>query len=1211
MAADKSSLSDYLAELGVDINNLQEFLLKLSLILSTKSDSVTINQTLQDGTTAKYLVPSFGYLSGRVNSIEQKFNDLLTGNANQFGVKDAEGNLKTFELKDISAVISDLENVSNSGVTLPANFNYKTNWFFESFLNPLLYINVDTSTITADSDINKFEVKRLIITSKTQANLDYFDATYKGKNDLVYADVIKDLGTRIIDYFEDESEVELPPSKNTVRGTFDILQVLEDSSTELIGGQTLSNAIRRYKLNTLRYSTISGSTTVDKLLAEGDILLASDNSEFKVKTIDANSKTVILSLIFGTAGLKKGAAELRIKPQLTKESIIQVNLGYNERNLIFLRPISNRLSITTDQYSKGFGIFTNELNITMNNGNQLSLTDFYTTYVSDFGMLFLSYAKEKKLPSSLGQIPNRVAISADNFKVIQTDQHIQDADNTLAIKQKISAKEQAVAQIREIDTQISAARANLNTNASLNESQRLKLQKDLSTFSDTRATLTNTQQSLISDITTSIKSTPSFITNPSYRVRGFWAIPEPLSSAYGVQQVAQFKIAYRTLSKTGNSKTADQLEFVDAAGNRVTGAFSPWTEYLSKARTKTLNPLTGFYEWADENISDPNQVNANQLDIPIKKGEVIEIRIKSLSEAGWPDSPVESDWSDTILIEFPAGIETAEDATIVSQQAFADETRINFQSELNAKGLDIHLSSAFTTRDKYFAHKSEDIASGFFASDGSVVDLYTKVKSISDSISAVQTSLSTGAGALSVSIVDQSGNQQTITNGQSLELFAGYYKDLIKDTSVVPVVYNHGRVLATQYLIQLQNTSQTPLQLISTLNGGLAEIAPSTNAYTNPAVNYHANLRYDRAPLVINNSVSSSIGGFVQKDGYQSSQVRSQYIYARYKSVTLANFLYSGDKQGGSAGTPSTYGDGDFAGVVYSASTSNYTYAGITIGSTKVPYSSGHYLPFNPTTATPLYTGAAVTNTNIWNGVVTSNVPEGGGQVSEFCIHKSHPSIIAGGSANITWNNSTYNVSRPTYSVAETIQKYLPFSHAIHFETTEAESQNVFGANYYEQAVYVKPASVILGTTAVNMRENQYPIKMGFVNSDEWLVGKYTCGAYLYIAPQSHTTISVDGLSPAGSQKMLDFGAESAIKIPLIFQFRASDKLGYVGGWRSAVPAGLKNVRYAKKLGIDIYSLNSVFSFDVLVRTQYEKETAVVTPVSALAVSSTGIGASA
>jgi hypothetical protein len=229
-------------------------------------------------------------------------------------------------------------------------------------------------------------------------------------------------------------------------------------------------------------------------------------------------------------------------------------------------------------------------------------------------MLFLSYAKEKKLPSALGDTPNTVTIAAENFKVIQTDQHIQDADNTLGIKQKISAKEQASSQIREIDTQISDTRANLNTNASLNEAQRLKLQKDLTNFADKRLTLTKSQQSLISDITTSIKSTPSFITNPMYSVRGFWAIPEPRTTLHGVQQVAQFKIAYRTLSKTGSTKPADQLEFVDASGNKVTGAFSPWTEFKSKSRAKIYNSATGFYEWADENISDPNEVNSNQLE---------------------------------------------------------------------------------------------------------------------------------------------------------------------------------------------------------------------------------------------------------------------------------------------------------------------------------------------------------------------------------------------------------------------------------------------------------------------------------------------------------------------------------------------------------------------------------------------------------------------
>jgi hypothetical protein len=1195
--ADTSSLSDYLAELGVDVNNMQEFLLKLSVSLSAKSDTVKVTQTLQDGSTKDFQIPSFGYLTTQVQNLDQKFTDLLSGNANQLGIKDASGTLKTFELKDISTVIADLENVSSTGVAVPDSFNYKTNWFFESFLNPLLYINIDTSTITTDTDINRFEVRRLIITSATQTELDYFDSTYKGKNNLAYSTVTADLANRAIDYFEDGSELTLSPAKNTVRGSFDILDVLESSSTVIVEGQTLTEAIRKYKLNTLKYSGLTTSGTVEKSLVSGDRLISSDNSEYIIDTIDSNAKTVILKLVFGENGLAVGSAQLRIKPALERSTLVQLNLGYNERNIIFLRPISDRLAITTDQFSQGFAIQTNELTITMNNGKQMTLTDFYQEFVSDFGLLFLSYAKEKKLPSSLGSTPNTVALSADNFKVIQIDQHITDEDNTLAIKQKISAKEQAVSQIREIDKQITETRANLNTNASLNESQKLKLQKDLATFADNRLTLTKSQQSLVSDITTSIKSTPSFITNPTYRVRGFWSIPESKTTLHGTQQVVQFKIAYRTLSKTGTAKTADQIEFIDANGNKVSGAFSPWTEFKTKSRSKIINTATGFYEWANESIADPNEVNSNQLDVPIKRGEVVEIRIKSLSEAGWPDSPVESAWSDSILVEFPANIETAEDATIVSQQAFAEETRINFQDELNSKGLDIHLGTSFTTRDKYFAHKAEDIASGFFATDGNVVDLYTKLKSIADTLTSVQTSLSTGKGQLNVTIIDQAGNTKTVTNGQTVELFAGYYKDLIKDTSVTPIAYNHGKIISTQYLVQIQNTSQTALQLISTLNGGVGQTAPTSDAIANPTVIYHTGLRYDKTPIVINNQIDSTISDWKQKDSYQSSQVRSQFINSRYYSVNLADRLYFGDSTDNVPYTNATSG--------------NYQYNGRTVGATTVPYVYGHYLPFNPLLTTiPGYSSPS--NTSVWNGTLDANLaPVGGGKLSEFCIDKNHPFIKVGGAFNQAWDNTTYTTARPAYSLSDTKQKYLPFSHGINFEIAESEVTNAFGNKYYQQAPFNQATAVTVGTASSAMRENQYPVKLGFIPEDQYLIGKYTCGAYLYMAPSAYENISVEGISPAGSTRSLEYGVETAIKIPLIFQFRASDYIGYVGGWRSATPAGLKNIKYAKKIGLDLYTSDSVFSFDVLVKTQYEKETAVVTPVSQLEINLAGISASA
>ena len=57
---------------------------------------------------------------------------------------------------------------------------------------------------------------------------------------------------------------------------------------------------------------------------------------------------------------------------------------------------------------------------------------------------------------------------------------------------------------------------------------------------------------------------------------------------------------------------------------------------------------------------------------------------------------------------------------------------------------------------------------------------------------------------------------------------------------------------------------------------------------------------------------------------------------------------------------------------------------------------------------------------------------------------------------------------------------------------------------------------------------------------------------------------------------------------------RAQDKLGYIGGWRSA--GNLKNITYSKKIGIDIQVKNEdLFSLDVLVTGSYTK-TSLVSP---------------
>ena len=396
--ADNTTLSDFLAELGVDINNMQEFLLKLNQMLTTSAPTVTFTQTLANGTVSEIPIASHSYLSNRVTDIDNKFNALLNANGNRVSVI-SNGITKSFELQDISAVIKDLNSVSEKTVTNPEYFNIKTNWFFESFLSPLVYIDLDVANIIT-SDVDKFEITRIIIPN-TAAAITYFDNTYKGQNNLVYNTVLTNLGNNNIAYTVDVNEQSLPPASSKNSGNFQITNLISSNVIENIAGQVSVITVNSYTLNTINYTEYVEGTvgSIQKTLAIGDILLTSNNSEYRITSINLNTSSVILTRAYGIEAIAIGSV-LSIKPDLLIVDKLQVNVGFNERQILFFRPISTRLKATTSQYSQGFGIYTNDLKI-QSLGTELTLAQYYQNFISDFSLLFTEYSKEKKIPASI------------------------------------------------------------------------------------------------------------------------------------------------------------------------------------------------------------------------------------------------------------------------------------------------------------------------------------------------------------------------------------------------------------------------------------------------------------------------------------------------------------------------------------------------------------------------------------------------------------------------------------------------------------------------------------------------------------------------------------------------------------------------------------------------------------------------------------------
>jgi len=149
----KYTLNDTLARLFVDVNNMNTFLFSLEKMLESKSENVTITQTLDDGSTVDINVPSFGYLKSKIDEINNQFETLLSTNSDVIGIKSANGDVRKFALKKFSQLVQELEGISSTSVTVPTEFRIKNNFFFESLLNPLLYVSLDiTSILTEDID---------------------------------------------------------------------------------------------------------------------------------------------------------------------------------------------------------------------------------------------------------------------------------------------------------------------------------------------------------------------------------------------------------------------------------------------------------------------------------------------------------------------------------------------------------------------------------------------------------------------------------------------------------------------------------------------------------------------------------------------------------------------------------------------------------------------------------------------------------------------------------------------------------------------------------------------------------------------------------------------------------------------------------------------------------------------------------------------------
>lgn len=1199
----KNNLSSLLSQLLLLNNNSIESFGKINEAVTSDADSVTVNVENPDGSTDTFTIPSFGYLKNAIERLNNNINAIsnITGAGSTVRLSDGTyRKIVTAKLPSEAATITKLGTVNS--------FKVKSNYFFENMMNPLLCVTIDL-TGQVKPDTERLVVKRFLLDTDTTVKSELFDHEFSGNAKINYNDFLHKLIDNNISYVLDEEIVAVQPKMKKYSGTFSVLKITNDTVTELVNGVSTSRVRKLVKLNTLNYTDNSAGYNNTMQLAVGDSIevnVEPVDTRYVVKQIDTSTNTVVLELAEGYRSVKVGADYFRISAARDVAVTVDVTVGFNEHCVVFVKAADPDSNMLASEWSPGTGFFTNNLSFTDSNNAQMTLQQFYQRSVIDFGAFLLSYANDWYPTSSEGVVPNAPVLNTANFKVVQINKQVTESEEITKIKQLNAEKSNLSAQIAAKSNAINDLKSKINTtnyaSPTLKNADIIDLQDKVREYE----TMTSTYASKVSTISSLAEASSLAAVSPKFRVRGFWEMPaEQNTDATGPQAIIRFKIRYRYLSPDGSANNVEQI------GESVSGSFSNYAmvESVLRERVKDTN---GVFYWKPIDLNDSEEININQLDIPITKGEKVEIQVKSVSEAGFPSNPLESDWSEPIIIEFPEEFSTDSVVDNILKSNTADEAQMLINQTLQSRGVMSHLSDAFNTSDKSYMHTALNIASGFVSEEQTPISLYQKLADMQTMINQLVDIIGDSTGTMVVTLSDENGNVYDLKQDTVTRIFAGSYVNEAKKMTV-----KKGAIISKNFSINIQNTAQTGLRLLSRIAGSRTGMVKESNAYgysvnsnnntvtTNhtdyPNLNtydsqdtmYNTMYRYDLVPINVYSEEPSIVDGVITSTNlYQSAQCKNQFINVRFYDVSGDIKLYVHEDADDGANVD-IWGNESYFSTNSNGGTETYSY--------------------------------------LWNGGFdpNDNTPIMNGSLRDFCVHSEHPYIQNYGAwvAKIEelFNVGTSNIIQSVTGYNNELNKYM-------FRLPKNEEYTI-DSNTVKSTV-LRKSTKVAPKTKINKQQpyaflnehitnssvgNVFNIsgggtefdvalthKIGYEPNDQYLVGKDTCTSFLFLNPSSHTNIQVDGDSKMSS-KVISGGA--VISIPLTFQYRMTDYWGEgnIGNGHILGDAGIStvnktsisNIQMANRIGIDIWhGKDNPVSFDIEIYATYGDSSSNINPNS-------------
>lgn len=400
-----------------------------------------------------------------------------------------------------------------------------------------------------------------------------------------------------------------------------------------------------------------------------------------------------------------------------RSKIVNVRFGAHEYNIVYIKGIAEASNLLSDQWSTPVKFSTDDLILNGSEGqSQIEFINYYHNYIVDWGANMIAEAKEHKISAWYGKTPNAPVINGDDFRVVQINTQINAAIDTTDVKNTAAEIESTKSQITSLKNTIAAQKTDLQSAADLYTYN--SIQQQIATNTTDLNNLQVTYTTLVDNFQTIVKENAAVLTDPKFHIRGFFPIPalKYYDEAETVaEQIIGFDICYRYIKEDSTATQLNTFTYTDGDGiSKVTGTFTDWVIVSGPMREKVYDENMQRYVWRSENIADGTETNINQVDIPISKGEKVEIKVRSISEAGYPENPLKSPWSNSVIIEFPPTLSVSNEIADLIKMVNDDALQITINNILDSVGISVHLNDVVANTNsvtgEYYKHLAKSIA---------------------------------------------------------------------------------------------------------------------------------------------------------------------------------------------------------------------------------------------------------------------------------------------------------------------------------------------------------------------------------------------------------------------------------------------------------------------------------------------------------------------